>query len=368
MRIAYLLTSLGIGGAERQVISLAERMAARGHSVKLVVLLPLQNEEWPTDLSVVHLDMRKSPLGVIPALLCGRSVLRDFQPDVVHSHTFPANMAARALRLLGPTTTVLSTIHNVYEGGPLRTIAYRLSDHLCLYTTAVSEAVARRSIDSGAVLQRKCSVVTNGIDTEEFAPDPDRRAEFRAQMLANDDFIWLAAGRIVPAKDYPNLLRAFAHTISACPQTQLWIAGEATYPARNQLQALIHKHGLTDRVELLGLRRDMPALLDAADAFVLASAWEGMPLALGEAMAMEKPVVSTEVGGVCEFVGGAGTLVPAKDSSALAAAMLSVMRQPPDARQAQGRAARERIEKNFSMDSKADEWETLYSSILPGVR
>jgi glycosyltransferase involved in cell wall biosynthesis len=89
-----------------------------------------------------------------------------------------------------------------------------------------------------------------------------------------------------------------------------------------------------------------------------------MPLALGEAMAMEKPVVATDVGGVRELVGEAGVIVPAKSPDALAQAMLALMRSTPEARRSLGRAARERILKNFSMDAKADEWEALYRTLL----
>jgi glycosyltransferase involved in cell wall biosynthesis len=105
-------------------------------------------------------------------------------------------------------------------------------------------------------------------------------------------------------------------------------------------------------------------LLDAADGFVLSSAWEGMPLAVGEAMAMEKPVVATDVGGVHELLGDCGILTPARNPDALAAAMLEVMRKPEVVRQARGYAARERIAGHFSMDAKADEWEALYISLL----
>jgi glycosyltransferase involved in cell wall biosynthesis len=108
----------------------------------------------------------------------------------------------------------------------------------------------------------------------------------------------------------------------------------------------------------------MSALLDAADGFVSASAWEGMPLAVGEAMAMEKPVVATEVGGVRELVGEAGVMVPAKDPETLAQAMLALMRSTPQARRSLGRAARERIERLFSFDAKAGEWESLYGEML----
>ena len=95
MRIAYVLTSLGMGGAERQVVALAERMAARGHAVALLVLRSCQTEEWPTTLEPIRLDMSRNPASILAGLWKARHFLRDFHPDLIHSHTYPANMAAR---------------------------------------------------------------------------------------------------------------------------------------------------------------------------------------------------------------------------------------------------------------------------------
>jgi glycosyltransferase involved in cell wall biosynthesis len=364
MRIAYVLTSLGVGGAERQVLALAERMKARGHAVSLIVLLPRQPEEWSTTLDAVRLDMRKNPVSLFNGLRKARRFLRDFQPDLIHSHTFPANLAARLLNLRSSTPPLISTIHNVYEGPWPRMMAYRLTDPLSRRTTAVSRAAADRFVRLKAVPARKCSVLTNGIDTAEFVPNPERRERVRAQMGFQNEFVWLAAGRIQPAKDYPNLLRAFSVVRQATPAARLWISGEAESPEAEAVQALAAKLGLGASVRWLGLRRDMPALLDAVDGFVLASAWEGMPLAVGEAMAMEKPVVATNVGGVRELIGECGALVPAKSPESLAKAMLDLMGSTPETRRAFGRAARERIQNHFSMDAKADEWEALYRAEL----
>lgn len=364
MRIAYMLTSLGMGGAERQVVALAERMAGRGHTVALIVLMPRVAQEWPTALDVVHLEMRKTPVSVFRGLMRARRFLREFRPDLVHSHTYPGNMAARMLRLVGATPAVVSTIHNVYEGGWGRMLAYRLTDGLSLRTTAVSQAAAERYVRIKAVPKNKCVALANAIDIVEFEPAAERRAATRDQLGAAEAFLWLAVGRIVPAKDFPNLLRAFAQVRRAFPEAQLWIAGEAAATVANRVGAFAVEHGEMDGVRWLGLRRDMPALFDAADAFVLASAWEGMPLALGEAMAMEMPAVATDVGGVRELVGSSGAIVPAKDPSALADAMLALMRMPPEARHAQGRAARQRIAENFSIDALADRWEEFYGSVL----
>ena len=108
----------------------------------------------------------------------------------------------------------------------------------------------------------------------------------------------------------------------------------------------------------------MAATIASADAFVLSSAWEGMPLVIGEAMSMEKPVVATNVGGVGELLGDSGVLVPSKNPEALADAMLRIMQMPEADRAAMGKAARARIIQHFDINAKADEWESLYTRIL----
>ena len=372
MRILYILTSLGIGGAEKLVLALGRSLSARGHTVAILVLRPQLPEELPTQLDVLYLDMRKSPLSVLRAIARARRFLHEFKPDIVHSHGFHGNMAARIFHFLRCAPEPVSTIHNVYEGGWTRMLAYRITDPLSRITTAVSTAAAERFVKLKAVPSQKCTVIFNGIDIAEFSPDPARRARTREVMNSGDDFIWLAAGRIVAAKDYPNLLRAFAQ-ICGCPQSrfwdrgtdsELWIAGESVNEdVLTSLQSLTNELGLADSVRFLGLRRDLPALLDAADAFVLASAWEGMPLAVAEAMAMQKPVVATDVGGTRELLGDSGTLVPPHDLQSLAEAMLRVMQTSLEARQAQGREARERVTDHFSIDAKATEWESLYFTL-----
>ncbi len=379
MRVVTVLTSLGVGGAEKQALAVAERMAKRGHDVAVLVLRAQLPQEWSTALPVVHLDIygiREKPLSLVAGWRQARSFLFDFRPDVVHSHSFHANLLARLLQigipagaLAGaPHTAVISTVHNVYEGGWMRMLAYRLTDGWNDCTVAVSEAAAERFVRLKAISRQKCSVRANGIDSAEFTPDAERRTTMRGAMGAGSAFIWLSAGRVTPAKDFPNLLRAFAIVRRKAPDTELWIAGalqdakEALAVdglAGDVLTASAEGSG-PEPVRWLGLRRDMPALMDAADGFVLASAWEGMPLVLGEAMAMEKPAVATDVGGVRELVGDCGAIVPAKDSEALAVAMLETMRRSREERAQMGRLSRERIVREFSIDAAADWWEALY--------
>ena len=111
---------------------------------------------------------------------------------------------------------------------------------------------------------------------------------------------------------------------------------------------------------MAGLRRDVAELMGNADGFVLSSAWEGMPLVVGEAMACGKPVVATDVGGVKEIVGECGVMVPAKDAEALASGMSTVQEMSEEKREELGGKARERVLSEFSMDGRADIWERLY--------
>jgi glycosyltransferase involved in cell wall biosynthesis len=364
MRIVYVLTSLGMGGAERQALALAERMARRGHTVAVLVLSARHADEWPTELDIIRLEMSKRPLPALAGLLRARGFLVEFRADLLHSHSFHANLVARLLKVLVPGITVVSTVHNVYEGGRLRMLAYRATGGLSCLTTAVSQAVADRFVRLKAVSERKSMAVSNGINTVEFAPCAERRARIRRSMCAEGEFVWLAAGRIAPAKDYPNLLRAFAQVRASHSEARLWIAGGEVSAAT---AAAVHDVAvellLEDKVRWLGTRRDLPDLLDAADAFVLSSAWEGMPLAVGEAMAMEKPVVATDAGGVRELMGEAGWVVPPGNANALAAAMVECMRSAPEERMALGSAARERVQSKFNIDMKADEWEMIYHNV-----
>jgi glycosyltransferase involved in cell wall biosynthesis len=243
-------------------------------------------------------------------------------------------------------------------------LAYRFTDRFCMHTTAVSQAAAERFVRLKAVRADKCTVVPNAIDLSEFTPDVSRRKTLRENLGADEEFVWLAAGRLTAAKDYPNLLRALARVLNVVPNAFLWIAGQGSEEEKARLLALAANLGLARCVQWLGLRRDLPALLDAADGFVSSSAWEGMPLAIAEAMAMEKPVVATNVGGVSELAGEAAPLVPASNLEALADAMLELMRKPEADRLAMGRTARIRIQADFNIESRVEEWQSLYQSFV----
>jgi glycosyltransferase involved in cell wall biosynthesis len=349
-------------------------MARAGHAVRLVILLPrgaedlLSESASETDspsLDVVYLGIQKNPWSALRGLARGASVIRQFGPDLIHAHNFHGNLVGRLLGRLCGGVPVISTIHNVYEGGRLRMLAYRISDPLSRQTIAVSEAACERYTRLRAIAVNKSGVVANGIETDNFHPSLNQRNAMRATMgVTGKYFVWIAVGRLAPAKDYPNLLRAFAALQLGQPAARLWIVGAGEHSCTNELQSLARNLGIEDKIRWLGSRHDVATLLDAADAFVLASAWEGMPLALGEAMAMGKPVVATDVGGVREMTAESNWLVRAGNSNALAEAMARIMALSDTERLRIGEAARARILQRFSMEAKTREWEEIYRSVL----
>lgn len=364
MRIAYILNTLQMGGAERQVLALAERMRAHRHVVKLIVLREPARRPLRTHLDVVHLGATGNPLRVLRSYIRALAVVRDFRPNVIHSNQFHGNMLGRALKLMMPSIPLVCAIHNVQEGGRARMLAYRLTDGLATRTVAVCDAARDRFARMGAIRRGKSSVIVNGMDAGEFAPDPARRIATREEMQAGDRFLWVAVGRLAPAKDYATMLRAFAKVGSVYPGVRLWIAGEGKPEYVAGLQRMAEELAIAGEVRWLGLREDVAALLDAADGYVLSSAWEGMPLALGEAMAMEKPFVATDVGGVGEMAGNCGTLTASGDAGALATAMIGVMRREADDLRSVGRASRARIVEHFGVEANTIAWHTCYEKAV----
>jgi glycosyltransferase involved in cell wall biosynthesis len=139
----------------------------------------------------------------------------------------------------------------------------------------------------------------------------------------------------------------------------LWIAGAGDQQPVFEAQA--RDLGIDAKVVFLGLRRDIHELMSAADMFVLSSAWEGLPLVVGEAMACERLVVSTDAGGIREWLGGLGYVVPTRNSAALSAALLQALEMSVQDKQLQGRGARQRVLQRYSLGAVVEKWLKIYS-------
>lgn len=350
-----------MGGAEKVVTSLADTLTAKGHDVCIAYMtgaaVVLPNNE---SIKVVSLGM-VSKADALGAFLKLRRLIYDFQPDVVHSHMVHANIMARLVRLVTPMKRLISTAHSSNEGGKLRMLAYRLTDSLADISTNVSEEAVAAFIQAKAAKSGQMIAIHNGIATDKFVFNSDYRVNLRKSLLINEECrLILAVGRLVDAKDYPNLFHAIAQLPAHIFNYQLCIAGDG--PHKSDLESLTIQLGIADRVRFLGVRHDIASLMSAADIFVLSSAWEGFGLVVAEAMACERIVVATDCGGVREVVGEAGYLVKPKDSNALAQALTGALQLSVHKGRDLGRAARQRVIDRYALHVSVQKWLNIYTS------
>lgn len=369
-RIAFLIPTLDrLGGAERQVMLLAKGLRARGWDVTVIALSgsggSAAQELTVAGVAFLTLKMRKGLSDPRGWWALQRWLIRS-RPHVVHAHLPHAAWMARWSRLMAPCGAVIDTIHTAGTGTWSRQLGYRWSDWLTDRVTAVSHAAADAYLTSGAVRATHLIVVPNGIDTEHWQASQAMRSDLRRELGLCDEFLWLAAGRLEPVKDYPTLLRAFAR-LPEC--ARLLIAGSGSQHAR--LQVLTGQLGIETRVQFLGFEKDVHRWMQGVDGFALSSRWEGLPLALLEAAACGLPTVATDVPGISEAVihGETGLLAEPHKVEAFAAAMMQWMETPANVRAAMGACARQFVVERYSLPRILDRWEELYAnSVLAKTR
>ncbi|MFH0945543.1 MAG: glycosyltransferase family 4 protein [Planctomycetota bacterium] len=302
-------------------------------------------------------------------------LVRQQQIDIVQTHLLQTlDFLTLLLLRVPPVKAVLWTIHNVDflpEGGNWWTGLKRAA-HRWLYLAtagrvsgviAVSDRVHDALVEQLGPMRGRITTIANGVDVSRFAGGGDRRALIRELGLAADAELILTVGRLTEQKGHCHLLEAMRSIVAARPAAQLLLVGEGGL--REKLEQQTGRYGLSDHVRFLGEREDVPFLLASVDLFVLPSLWEGLSIALLEAMASSTPIVATAVSGTDQAMvaGETGLVVPGGDCAALAAAIESLLRDPERAR-ALGRKARESVCAKFGARRQAEEYLALYRRLL----
>jgi len=367
--VFQIISSLVPAGAERLVVHLVEYIDRESFAPVCISL---------TDPVGSHLEARVQQLGV-PLYFLGKgdkmsfevlrkldALFRQYHPAVVHTHLLALNYAY-PLMIRYRTPARVYTVHSLAEKdvglrtAPIvRALAFRYRVGRVV-PVAIAEEV-RNSIQKLYGYPNP-PLIPNGIPTDEYAPDPNKRAQWRqAHGIETHATIVTHVGRFAPPKNHALLIEAFARVRTSAPLYLLLVGGgELENTVREQVAAL----GLESRVRFLGIRADVADILRASDAFVLSSRWEGNPMSVMEAMAAGLPVVSTAVGGVPELVrdGETGLLVPSEDTGALAQAIQALVDNPAR-RQAMGVAARQHAVASFDIRHTVRGYEQLYEALL----
>ena len=362
LRIAHLIESDGPGGAERVVAGLAASLQAAGsHNV---VFLPANGEGWlarelagsGVSIEYFTIDRPLSPS-------CARGLVQAFRRhriDVAHSHEFSmAVYGGWASWRTGIPHVITMHGSRYYNERLQRRVAMRLAIALSAQVVAVSETLAQAIASDLHVPRSTVAVLLNGVRHDE-----PQRVTLRDELrLSPGDRLMVAVGNLYPVKGHVYAIDALARLAERHPSAHLAISG------RGELEGALldraRQHGLADRVHLLGLRSDVPAVLAAADLFVLPSLSEGLPLALLEAMFAACPIVATDVGQVRSALanGAAGILVKPGDSTALALALDRLLSDPAQARRL-GSLAALRAAGEYDLSRMVQRYAAVYDQAL----
>ncbi len=366
-KIFFVINSLIPGGAERSLVELLPDLRTSGFEPVVVCLyereVGFQDEvtEGGFDLRYLNPGSRLSQIRQL------RKMLQSERPSLVHTVLFEADIVGR-VAAMGTGIPVTGTLANTtYEParieadenlkawrvGLVRWLDGLTARHLARQFHAVSEAVKNSAVESLGLDPATVTVIYRGRDTQRLGiPSKQRRDRVRNELGVPDETVLLlTVGRQEYQKGHVYLLEAFSSVVKNHPDTKLLVAGR-TGNASAHLQRLTLDLGIASNVELMGHRTDVPDLLVAADVFVFPSLWEGLGGALIEALALELPIVASDLPALREVVGGGefGILVPPGDSAALADAISGLVTDER-ARRELSRGGRDRFDDLFSLDT-----------------
>lgn len=361
--ILYVITDLKLGGVPLHLFRLACDIRSRGLEPTVVSLSP--PEPVSDMLSQEGIPVRDCggccgwDIRVIGRLT---QVVREVRPNLIHSFLFHANFAARrAARKAGfPKEKLICEIQTVEVERSWHLWVDRWTHRGCRCVVGNSPSVVDHLHVQARIPRDRLRLIRGGIDPTAYE---NAEAVDRPSLgLPMDARIVLWVGRLDPVKGLDVLIDAFGG-VARRSSAHLLLVGDGAM--RGELERQIARAGLTGRVQLLGMRRDVPALLKAADAFVFPSRTEGWPNALLEAMASARPIVTTDVPGCRDLIEHerTGLLVPYCDTRALADAIERLL-QDREAAAGWGAAAREEVTRRWHFRTMMDGYESLYREIL----
>jgi glycosyltransferase involved in cell wall biosynthesis len=375
MNITHIIIGLNVGGAELMLARLIEtqRVCTGGGGHRVVSLTTVG--EIGHRLRAQGVEV--TALGMVSVLRVPITFWRLFwllrfqRPDIVQTWMYHADLlGGLAARLAGIRAVVWGIrTTDITVGGSRVT---RVVRWLC---ARFSRRVPRRIICAANASLRvhaalgydaaRMTVIPNGVVLERMVAAPDAVAALRAEHgLGPEARVVGMVGRFNAVKGQQDFIAAAGQIARGCPQARFLMVGLGCDADNGQLAAWIAQSGVAERFVLLGKRADVPVCLKAMDVFVMPSRTEGFPNVLAEAMAMARPCVVTDVGDARVVLGGCGSIVPPQSPAALADAVLAMLAADQGTRDAQGKAARQRVESEYTMARSAQSFESLYNDLV----
>jgi glycosyltransferase involved in cell wall biosynthesis len=366
--IAFCITELDPGGAERALVQLVTRLDRRRWEPVVYCLADegeLVAELKSHGISVTCLGARGvGSLSVIPRL---SSLLRKQRPAILQTFLYHANIVGRIAGRMARVPHIVAGIRVAEQRSRFRLWLDRKTDRWVERHVCVSEAVAKFSIERGRLPAQKIAVIANGVDAERY--QTAAAADTTQFGIPAGAPIVLFVGRLDAQKGPLDLLHALRLLSARHNDVHALFVGEG--PLREEMEAAIRASEFQQRVHLIGWRNDVPELMKAASCLVLPSYWEGMPNVILEAMASGLPVIATEVEGTTELLqrggesGELGLLVPVGSPAMLAEGIEQILTHPDECK-AMATESQLHVSSNLTWDMTATAYDQLYRDLLRG--
>lgn len=374
-RVLRIVSQLNISGAALQAVMLTAALGELGYETHLLGGLEYDDdsmthvaEHYAIHMTVLPALIYRERWKTISAIYQTYRFIKDFKPDIVHTHNPRAGFVGRIAARLAGVPVVVHTLHEY----PFRGYYNQLSTYIFIYMErfgayfsdsiiTLSQKLRHALVETyGITRKNRISVLPLGFDLAPFAQTKRHLGDFRSKWhIASDVPLIGIIGRLLPVKNHRLFLDAARLVRQTIPDAHFVIVGDGEQ--RAALANYVHELGLSKAVTFTGWQADMHLIYSDLDVLVNSSLNEGTPVPIIEALTAGCPVVATDVGGVADLLanGDLGALVPTDDKQALSAAIIACLHSPPDMQVAQKTMLR-----RYDITQLAKDLDSLYRGLL----
>ena len=367
-KVMHVISGLKVGGAEMMLHRLIGCFEGSEYSHLVVSLSSggdMEQRFKSKNIRLIILDFKRTPVVSLFKLF---SVLRKEKPQIVQTWMYHSDLLGGVVARLSGIKNVIWGVRttNVSSGGltslirKLCAFASRIIPRVIICAAQASKAShAQIGYDASRML-----VIPNGFELEKLVASQEQRNSIRVEYdVATEDLLVGSVGRYSAVKDHRTFIRAAGLLAARFSAVKFLLVGRDLDKNNADLTALIEGTGFAERFICLGERSDIPACFKAMDIFCLHSITEGFPNALGEAMSIALPCVTTDVGDAAYLLGDAGIVVPSQNPESLAKALETLIIASPAERLGLGERAHKRVVENFTMSCAKNQFERIYEQL-----
>ena len=358
MKILHLEGALGWGGQQIRICKKIKALKEKGYWIALGTFpeTKIFYKAKEFNIPIYHLPLKKKDLKGIPALL---NLIKRENINIIHTHTSWDTWVASIVKLIYPKFVLIRTRHISTPVGrnPLSWLLYNVFSD-CIITTG--EFIRRQLIEYNKFNPKKIISIPTGVDLSIF--DPER---VKGSLNKNGFLIGMIS-IFLEWKGHKYFILAAKKILKEIPFAKFYIIGDGSKEAKEMIEKQIYSLNLKEKVYMLGFREDIPQILASLDILVHPSyGSEGVPQVILQALAMKKPVIATNVGGIPEVIKNkeTGLLIPPKDVDAIVDAVIELYKNK-NLRDFLGKEGRRLVEERYSFDKTIQKIEEIYKTLL----